>query len=88
MVTYKVRVPYGKYNVKVMFAENYFTSSGSRVFDVYLEQNLVIENLDIYAQVGSNAAYIREFSDVQVSDGTVDIQFSENLIMLLLVELL
>lgn len=79
MVTYKVRVPYGKYNVKVMFAENYFTSSGSRVFDVYLEQNLVIENLDIYAQVGSNAAYIREFSDVQVSDGTVDIQFSEKL---------
>ena len=36
------------YNVKLLFAEKYFNASGSRIFDVYLEQNRVIENLDIY----------------------------------------
>jgi len=79
MVTYKVRVPSGNYNVKLMFAENYFNSAGSRIFDVYLEQSRVLENLDIYSQVGKNAACIKEFTDIQVSDGILDIQFAEKI---------
>ena len=79
MVTYKVRVPNGNYNVKLMFAENYFDSTGSRIFDVYLEQNRVFANLDIYSQVGKNAACIKEFTDINVSDGILDIQFAEKI---------
>jgi|WetSurMetagenome_2_1015567.scaffolds.fasta_scaffold01808_3 hypothetical protein len=79
MVTYKVRVPNGSYNVKLMFAENYFNSAGSRIFDVYLEQNTVFANLDIYSQVGKNAACIKEFTDIEVSDGVLDIQFAEKI---------
>ena len=56
MVTYKVRLPNGSYNVKLMFAENYFDQAGSRIFDVYLEQNRVIENLDIYSHVGKECS--------------------------------
>ena len=77
MVTYKVRVPNGRYNIKLMFAENYFDSAGSRIFDLYLEQNPVLANLDIYSLVGKNAACIKEFSDINVSDGILDIQFGE-----------
>ena len=76
---YKVRVPNGNYDVKLMFAENYFNSSGSRIFDVYLEYNRVIENLDIIAQVGKNAALVKEISNVQVNDGVLDIQFADKI---------
>lgn len=79
MVTYKVRVPNGKYNIKLMFAENYFNATGNRIFDVYIEQNIVISNLDIYAQVGKNAAYVKEILSVNVVDGILDIQFSEKI---------
>ena len=77
MVGYKVRVPNGNYIIKLMFAEKYFNSSGSRIFDVYLEQNRVITDLDIYSLVGKNAAYIKQIVNVQVIDGVLDIEFSE-----------
>jgi hypothetical protein len=76
-VGYKIRVPDGSYNVKLMFAENYFTSANSRIFDVYVEQQKVIENLDIYNQVGSNTALEKIISNVSVIDGILDIQFAE-----------
>ncbi len=79
MVTYKIRVPNGTYIVKLMFAEKYFNSSGSRIFDVYLEQNRVITDLDIFALVGKNAAYIKQITNVQVNDGIMDIQFAEKI---------
>ncbi len=76
-VGYKVRVPNGNYNVKLMFAENYFTSSNSRVFDVYVEQQKGIEDLDIFNQVGINSALEKTISNVLVNDGILDIQFAE-----------
>ena len=79
MVTYKVRLPNGRYNVKLLFAEKYFNNSGSRVFDVYLEQNRVIENLDIYQTVGKDAALVREITNIAIVDGVLDIQFAEKI---------
>jgi hypothetical protein len=79
MVTYKVRLPNDSYNVKLLFAEKYFNTSGSRIFDVYLEQNRVIENLDIYQTVGKDAALVREITNVAIVDGVLDIQFAEKI---------
>ncbi|HCY77986.1 MAG TPA: hypothetical protein DHV28_18935 [Ignavibacteriales bacterium] len=79
MVTYKIRLPNDNYNVKLLFAEKYFDASGSRVFDVYFEQNRVLTNLDIYSQVGKNAACIKEINNVNVTDGILDIQFAEKI---------
>lgn len=76
MVTYKIRLTNGVYNVKLMFAENYFNSSGNRIFDVYLEHNRIIENLDIYNLVGKNAAYVSEIQNVEISDEVLDIYFA------------
>jgi len=76
-VGYKVRIPNGNYDIKLMFAENYFDNSGSRVFDVYLEHKRVIEFLDIYNEVGKNAALVKEITNVQVNDEVLDIQFAE-----------
>ncbi len=79
MVTYKVRLPNDSYNVKLLFAEKYFNASGSRIFDVYFEQNRVIENLDIYQTVGKDAALVREIANVEINDGVLDIQFAEKI---------
>ena len=76
MVTYKVRIPNGIYNVKLMFAENYFNSSGSRIFDVYIENERAIENLDVYAEVGKNTACIYETENMEVNDDVLDIYFA------------
>jgi hypothetical protein len=64
MVTYKIRLPNGRYDAELLFAENFFDSLGKRIFDVYLEQNRVIENLDIYSLIGNNAAYISEITNL------------------------
>ncbi|MEO8231357.1 MAG: malectin domain-containing carbohydrate-binding protein [Ignavibacteriota bacterium] len=79
MVGYKIRVPNGNYIVKLLFAEKYFDSAGSRVFDVYIEQNRVITNLDIYALVGKNAAYVKQVTNIQIIDGILDIQFADKI---------
>ena len=76
MVTYRTRVPNGLYKVKLMFAENYFNSAGKRIFDVYLEHNKVISDLDIFNLVGKNNAYEVEFDGINVSDGILDIYFA------------
>jgi hypothetical protein len=39
----------------------------------------VFTNLDIYSEVGKNAACIKEFTDIEVSDGVLDIQFAEKI---------
>lgn len=77
LVGYKIRVPNGKYNVKLLFAEKYFNNAGARVFDVYVEKNPVIKNLDVFGQVGKNAACIKEILNVNVEDEILDIRFAD-----------
>lgn len=74
---YKVRVPDGNYDVKLMFAENYFDAPNARIFDVYLEHNKVVSNLDIYNLVGRNTALVKEIKNIQVNDGDLEIQFAD-----------
>ncbi|HEX2866383.1 MAG TPA: family 16 glycosylhydrolase [Ignavibacteriales bacterium] len=76
MVSYKVRVPEGKYNVKLMLMENYFTQAGRRIFDVFVENQDSSLNLDLYSLSGINKAYEKIFSNVSVTDGVLDIYFS------------
>lgn len=73
--TYRVRLPEGTYRVKLMFAENYHTQADRRIFDVWVEQQRVIQNLDIFSVAGRNTAYVVEVNNVQVNDGYLDIYF-------------
>jgi len=65
-------VPNGNYEVTLYYAENYFTGTGKRVFDVAIEGQTVLPNFDIYAVAGKNAAVQRTFITA-VSDGSLDI---------------
>ncbi len=73
----------GAYDVRLHFAEIFFgvpgvgpagSGIGSRVFDVVVEGKTVLPNFDITAAAGSPlTAVVVPIEDVQVNDGTLDI---------------
>ncbi|AHM62227.1 Kelch repeat-containing protein [Flammeovirgaceae bacterium 311] len=72
--SYDVPVPSGTYKVKLHFAELYFTTTGSRIFDVLIENNTWLTNFDIVAEVGYAMALVKEI-EVTVTDGTLNLSF-------------
>ncbi len=76
--TYNVAVPNGLYLVSLYFAETFHTAAGSRSFDVLIQGTGYISDLDIYAEIGGNAAYVVE-TLVTVSDGELNIAFITNI---------
>ena len=75
--TYEIPVANGTYQVDLMLAEIYsgIYASGQRVFDMSLEGEALpaLQNIDLCAQVGANAAYTIS-QQVTVSDGSLSIQ--------------
>ena len=80
---YNVAVPSGTYTLKLHFAEIYFGATGGgtggagkRVFNVTAEGQPLLTNFDIFAEVGSMTALVKEF-EVSVTDGTLNLAFSK-----------
>jgi hypothetical protein len=74
LVAYRVRVPSGSYNVKLMFAELYFTETGARVFDVVVEDSLHRSlKVDLYKLASKDKALEMNFTGVNVDDGILNI---------------
>jgi chitodextrinase len=73
---YSFDVPNGTYTVNLYFAELYSGAFGVglRVFDVLIEGGLVLNNLDVYSEVGQTAALMKSFA-VTVTDGQLNIEF-------------
>ena len=74
---YALLVPNGSYTVTLKFCEIHHTEKGKRVFGVKLEGRQVIQNLDIFAEVGRNHALDRMVENVAVQDGVLDIEFTQ-----------
>lgn len=81
--SYAVPVANGNYQVSLYLSELEFTDFGSRVFDVSLEGDAALDNLDIYKLTnnafldGENDASIVEISSLAiVQDGTLDLDFT------------
>jgi c-di-GMP-binding flagellar brake protein YcgR len=72
---YSLPITNGQYSVKLHFAEIYYTTAGSRVFDVSLESQKVLDNFDIVARAGAFTANSQSFT-VSVTDGVLNINFS------------
>jgi parallel beta-helix repeat protein len=71
---YAVGLENGTYDVTLKFAEIYHSKAGQRLFDVEAENRLILDNFDIYAAAGKNAAVDRTF-EVTVTDGRLDLEF-------------
>ena len=76
LVAYKTRVPIGIYSITMKLSENYYNETGDRSFDIFVEDSLKINNLDIYALAGKNNAFDTTISNQIVDDGILDIYFS------------
>ncbi|MEJ1222371.1 PKD domain-containing protein [Sediminicola sp. 1XM1-17] len=79
---YNIPLANGNYTVILHFAEIYWGATGGgtggigkRVFDVNIEGNLVMDNYDIYADVGAETVVTKSF-DVDLQDGSLNINFS------------
>jgi hypothetical protein len=67
-------VPNGAYDVTLKFAELSYGTVGQRRADVFVEGQQVLDDLDIFARVGKNAALDCTFA-VAVTDGSLNISF-------------
>ena len=76
IVAYKVRVPQGVYSVTMKLSENHYDEAGDRSFDIFVEDSLMVSNLDVYALAGQNNAFDTTISEVVVDDGILDLYFS------------
>lgn len=81
---YRIPVSDGLYRVRLHFAELFWGAPGGgpggigrRVFDVTLENELILDDLDITAEVGATTALVRTF-DVRIADQAVDLEFHSN----------
>ncbi|MEO0793638.1 MAG: ThuA domain-containing protein [Verrucomicrobiota bacterium] len=74
-IDYTIPIESGTYDVTLKFAEIFFTSSNSRLFNVQIEGggNIFSPDLDIYAQAGHDTALDHVIRDVTVIDGSLDI---------------
>lgn len=71
---YSFPVTNGQYEVRLHFAETWsgVTAVGQRIFDVLLENQIAIDNLDVFAVAGANTAYVATLNTT-VSDGQLTI---------------
>jgi len=73
---YEIPVPHNaSYVVTLHFAETHYDTANARVFDVYIEGELVVNNLDCVKLTGSKGGAISFVFTPYVDDGFVTIQF-------------
>jgi len=73
---YNFQAPNQLYQVTLKFSENYWTSAGSRVFNVMINGNTVLTNFDIFAAAGGEfKAVDKVFNNIQPdSQGRIIVQ--------------
>ena len=73
-MTFAIPTPPGEYSVRLHFAEIFAGAAtpGGRVFNVQLESEVILTNLDIFSEVGFQAALVTEVNRV-ITDGAADI---------------
>ncbi|MCE5249862.1 hypothetical protein LLG96_06540 [bacterium] len=75
MYNYRITAPKGTYTVTLRFCELEFMRRGARVFDVYIQDEKVLDRLDIFARAGGYRALDLSFENVKSGDGFIDITF-------------
>lgn len=73
--SYRIPLPEAaKYTVVLHIGEIFWQEPGLRSFDLYLEDQLVLENLDLFASYGYNTPNVFTY-EVNVLDGVLDLDF-------------
>lgn len=72
--TYEIPVSNAAYSLKLHFAEITQTTKGARLFSLSVEGQPVLQNFDLFAQVGRNVSYDVIVPPTSVVDGSLTIQ--------------
>ncbi len=72
---YRFDVPEGFYEITLLQAETWVDAPGERVFDVYIENERVLPDFDIFAAAGGKNLAIQLVVTSVVSDAHLDIEF-------------
>jgi len=78
IAVYRARVIPGIYDITLMFSDNHYQANG-RAFNVRIEGEEYITNLDVSSRVGMHTAYDKKVKYIPVTDGIIDIHFDLNL---------
>lgn len=78
-VTYEIPVTNATYEVKLHFVEMFHTTEGARQFSVTVEGQPVLQNFDLYAEVGHDLAYDLMVPGVMVADGSLTIELDSQI---------
>ncbi|MGD9418658.1 MAG: malectin domain-containing carbohydrate-binding protein [Verrucomicrobiota bacterium JB025] len=73
---YSIAAPDGGYVVYLQFAETYFTSAGKRVFDMTVEGELVLDDVDLFAEAPGKWVAKDRIVRAEVGGGALDLGFS------------
>jgi hypothetical protein len=72
--SYAIPIANGSYQVTLKFAEILFRTAGRRVFDVSMEDQVVLSQLDLFQQAGRSKAFDVTIP-ITVTDGVLNIDF-------------
>jgi len=77
---YQFELADGEYTVELYFAENYDPASQAkgRVFDISMEGETLRDDLDIYSEVGADAAFVIT-QTVTVTDGSLSLELDNEI---------
>lgn len=71
--SYEIPVTEGTYTIELHMAELYWEAAGERTFDVLVEGQGELDDLDLYSQVGFHGAFSHTVENVRVTDGRLNI---------------
>lgn len=73
--SYSLPVENGEYEITLYFAEIYFEEAGKRVFDVSVENTVLLNNYDIFSQAASKNKAQLETLNINITDSIINIDF-------------
>lgn len=77
ITSFNVRIPNGSYNIKLMMAETKHSQQGARVFDIYCNGNLILQDVDVFKAAGLNNAYEVTLQNIVVSKEMLNVYFKD-----------
>jgi enterochelin esterase-like enzyme len=76
---YEIPVTNSTYSVKLHFAEIYHKTAGARLFSVSVEGQPIIQNIDLYKDVGQEKAYDVIVPMIMVADKSLTIELTSQI---------
>lgn len=69
MLEYRIPAPTGKFTIALFFVESFFGKVGERTFDVAINGETLIADLDIFARVGMDTPLYLQFGGIETTPG-------------------